>query len=92
MASRSRFALDSPRHTVHRPCAETVERLTFAVSALAFVAIVLACLCFYLWTRVRRDARRWDDRDRESDAARAERMRALRDVERLIERVRRLDD
>jgi hypothetical protein len=74
------------------PCAVTASRLTYAAAFLAFVSLVLACACFYLWTRVRRAERDWSDRDRESDAARAERLRALRRVEELVEQVKRLDD
>jgi hypothetical protein len=74
------------------PCTVTVARLTYAVSLLAFVSLCLACACFYLWSRVRRAEHEWSDRDRDSDARRIERMRALAKVEELVESVRRLDD
>jgi heme exporter protein D len=77
---------------VHCAATETVERLTYAVALLAFVCALLVLVVLYQRARLRGEARRWQDRDRDSDAARVERMRVLGEVAEEIERLRRLDD
>jgi hypothetical protein len=62
--------------------------LTSAVALLAFACTLLVVVVVHQRARLRREARRWEERDRDSDAARAERMRVLSDVAAEIERLR----